>query len=98
MLLGIWSLVLRLEEIGVEEDFFDLGEHSLLATQVMSRCAGICGNNIATFLNRQRSPAWLKDRAGAQGTEWPSIACDLPVSETWMCRSHLGSGSGSSIN
>ncbi|HEY6804799.1 MAG TPA: condensation domain-containing protein, partial [Pyrinomonadaceae bacterium] len=47
VLLGIWSSVLRLEKIGVEEDFFDLGGHSLLATQVMSRVREAFGVEVA---------------------------------------------------
>ncbi|HSE18628.1 MAG TPA: amino acid adenylation domain-containing protein, partial [Pyrinomonadaceae bacterium] len=58
VLLGIWSSVLRLEEIGVEEDFFDLGGHSLLATQVMSRVREAFGVEVALRLL----------------FEWPTIA------------------------
>jgi len=36
-LVGIWSSVLEIEPIGVHDNFFDLGGHSFLATQVMSR-------------------------------------------------------------
>ncbi|MCC5658371.1 amino acid adenylation domain-containing protein [Nostoc sp. XA010] len=37
MLAGIWAQVLGLEKIGVNDNFFDLGGHSLIATRVMSQ-------------------------------------------------------------
>lgn len=33
----IWSEVLRIEKIGIYDNFFEIGGHSLLATQVISR-------------------------------------------------------------
>ena len=36
-LADMWSELLGLEEVGVQDDFFDLGGHSLTATQLISR-------------------------------------------------------------
>jgi len=43
VLAGIWAEVLRLERVGVEESFFDLGGHSLLGTRVISRVRELFG-------------------------------------------------------
>ena len=37
VLANIWAQVLRLDRVGVHDDFFEIGGHSLLATQVISR-------------------------------------------------------------
>ena len=37
----VWREVLGIERVGAEDNFFTLGGHSLLGTQVVSRLAGI---------------------------------------------------------
>ncbi|HEV3052650.1 MAG TPA: condensation domain-containing protein, partial [Longimicrobium sp.] len=43
VLAGSWAEVLRLERVGVHDNFFDLGGHSLLATRVISQVRQVFG-------------------------------------------------------
>ena len=45
-LAAIWGEVLKLDQIGIHDNFFDLGGHSLLATQVISRLHDMLGLEI----------------------------------------------------
>jgi amino acid adenylation domain-containing protein len=46
-LAGVWREVLKVDRVGVDDNFFDLGGHSLLAAQVHSRLAGLLGREVA---------------------------------------------------
>ncbi len=46
ILAQIWTAVLRVDKVGVLDDFFSLGGHSLLATQVISRIRESAGIEI----------------------------------------------------
>ncbi|HEX2254140.1 MAG TPA: amino acid adenylation domain-containing protein [Thermoanaerobaculia bacterium] len=43
---GIWQDVLRLERVGLHDNFFDLGGHSLLLVQVATRLRERCGRDV----------------------------------------------------
>ncbi len=46
-LVAIWKDTLRIERVGVRDNFFDLGGHSLLATQIISRIRSTLGLSVS---------------------------------------------------
>jgi acyl carrier protein len=46
-LAGMWRQVLEVERVGVEDDFFELGGDSVMATQLLSRVKGAFSVNVA---------------------------------------------------
>ena len=47
MVAGIWAEVLKLDRVSIHDDFFALGGHSVLATQVVARVRKTFGVNLA---------------------------------------------------
>ncbi len=62
-----WAEVLRLPQVGIHDNFFDLGGHSLTAVQLVSRIQRMIGNPIA-LLDLFQSPtvAGLAQRISGQ--------------------------------
>ena len=46
---AVWAEVLRVERIGVDDDFFDLGGHSLLAAQVIAKLRKTAGSRVSVL-------------------------------------------------
>jgi len=44
---GVWRDVLRLDDVGVDDNFFDLGGHSLLLVQVQAKLRDVLEREIA---------------------------------------------------
>jgi len=87
----IWREVLRLERVGIDDDFFDLGGDSLLATQIISRVLQMTGlefsivnlfhkptiTSFAEWLDSAESPP---NRSNAPAIQPIPRGSDLPVS------------------
>jgi amino acid adenylation domain-containing protein/non-ribosomal peptide synthase protein (TIGR01720 family) len=83
LLAGVWAEVLGIERIGVHDDFFALGGHSLQATQVRSRIRGLLGVDLplrtlfeATTLGRLAREVRAARQAGGEAV--PSAIPPLP--------------------
>jgi amino acid adenylation domain-containing protein len=46
-LCAIWEELLRLPQVGIQDDFFDLGGDSLLAVEMVSRIQEVCGGELS---------------------------------------------------
>ncbi len=91
ILAGIWGEVLKVERVGIRDNFFGLGGHSLLATQLISRVRDAFQVEVPLrLLFEQPTVAGMAEsieaalRAG-QGAQAPSIArvsrdSELPLS------------------
>jgi len=65
LLVSIWAEVLKLDEVGIDDDFFELGGNSLTATQVVSRLWGGRGVRITVRdIFETRTVAGLARRVG----------------------------------
>ena len=81
-LVEIWEEILRIRPIGVAEDFFDLGGHSLLVTQLIMRIEQAFGIRIpVTGLFMAPTIAQLATvlRGGGPPAGWPRVTAIQPA-------------------
>ncbi|XXF74928.1 amino acid adenylation domain-containing protein [Myxococcaceae bacterium GXIMD 01537] len=102
ILAGIWSAVLGRESVGIHDDFFDLGGHSLKATQVIARAREAFGVELPVrALFERRTIALLAESlSGRAGAIDPIPRIDLsgdaplaPSQESLWFIDALGGGS-----
>ncbi len=79
----IWSEVLKVESIGIVDDFFDLGGHSLLAVSLMSRIHEKLGHTLPLVTLFQgatiEQQAMLLQQTIQQGSEPPTWSPLTPL-------------------
>ncbi|HEX3526029.1 MAG TPA: amino acid adenylation domain-containing protein, partial [Thermoanaerobaculia bacterium] len=80
---GIFAEVLKVERVGVTEDFFALGGHSLLATQVASRVRSVFGLElpVRTVFERPTVESLAAEVAAAGVEARPAAALPLARAE-----------------
>ena len=82
ILVDIWRQVLRVDHIGRDDNFFDLGGHSLIATQVISRVKGMLKADLpVSSLFENPTVSALAELVGrARGTRLVDAPPIVPVS------------------
>ena len=76
-LAGIWAELLKLERVGRHDNFFEIGGHSLLAVQTLSRLRQTLGAEapLAAFFARPVLADFALAVARASQTKLPPITC-----------------------
>src|SRR5262249_10299616 len=73
---AIWCEVLGLKKAGIRDNFFDLGGHSLLGIQVISRMRETFGVELPLF-SLFDSPTIAALSAGIESRRWPSATVEM---------------------
>jgi hypothetical protein len=68
---GIWAEVLKLERLGVEENFFEIGGDPLLATEVMARVLEVFG--VAVDSGAIFDHPTVRQLSAALQPGWPTV-------------------------
>jgi ubiquinone/menaquinone biosynthesis C-methylase UbiE/acyl carrier protein len=77
----IWAEVLRLERVGIHDNFFEIGGHSLLATQVISRVRERLGVDLP-LRSVFESPTVSELAQGLEQRRQTHPAVDVPISKS----------------
>jgi thioesterase domain-containing protein len=88
LLVGIWSDLLRLPTVGIDDNFFEIGGHSLLAAQLIAQVQSATGRKIAVSAVF-RAPTI---RAFAQLLRDDSLAEPDPIAMKLHYGGHNGDG------
>ncbi|MEU6460188.1 phosphopantetheine-binding protein, partial [Streptomyces sp. NPDC047065] len=82
-LCALYGELLGLEEVGPEEDFFDLGGHSLLVARLISRVRSTLGADVSLkTVFRARTPAALAGRLDRTAPARPALRRRTRTEET----------------
>lgn len=79
---GVWQEALRIEQVGVHNNFFDLGGHSLLMVKVHNKLRGVVGRDLSIVdMFKYPTISSLANYLSREQTEQPALQPDLERAE-----------------